>query len=110
VEFLHLPLDRTLRPIDERAASRGRFLGIDANDDIKDPVRLKPGTMVTVIGEVRGLSKARMDADTYEAPTLIIRDMTAWEREMGITQYPFGSPYVGYRPFVFWDSHRVAAE
>lgn len=107
VEILHLPLDTTLRPIDSPAASRGRFLAVDSHGDIKDAAALKKGTLVTVIGEIHDLVSTKLDQDTYEAPSLLIRDMTAWERGIGLTQYPPGTPFVGHRPFVFWDSRRV---
>lgn len=46
VEILHLPVDRTLRPIDAPTASKGRFLAIDAHGDITDADKLKKGTLV----------------------------------------------------------------
>ena len=110
VEILHLPMDRTLRPLDAPTSSRGRFLAIDAHGDITDADKLKKGTLVTVIGEVQGLRSAKLDQDRHDIPALLIRDMTAWEREIGRTTYPAASPFVGYRPFIFWDSRRVASE
>lgn len=110
VEIFQLPLDRTLRPLDSKAASKGRFLAIDAKQDMKEAGALKKGTLVTVIGEVRGVVPSRLDQDQYDAPALLIRDMTVWERRIGRTQYPLSSPFVGYRPFIFWDSRRVSGE
>jgi outer membrane lipoprotein len=110
VEVFHLPLDRTLRPLDAPTASRGRFIAIDGHGDIADADKLRKGTLVTVIGEVRGLMTIRVDQDTHDVPALLIRDMTAWERQIGRTTYGGASPFVGYRPFVFWDSRRVAGE
>lgn len=110
VEILQLPLDRTLRPIIEEAASRGRFVAVDSYEDIDNPSLLEEGTLVTVIGEVQGVVTRPMDHDRYQAPELIIRDMTAWERKSGITHYPMTSPLRGYRPFVFWDRQRVVSE
>ena len=110
VEILHLPVDRTLRPIDAPTASKGRFLAIDAHGDITDADKLKKGTLVTVIGEVQGLMSTKLDQDTHDIPALLIRDMTAWDRQVGRTTYPAGSPFTGYRPFIFWDSRRVAGQ
>lgn len=110
VEILHLPLDRTLRPVDAPTASRGRFLAIDPHGDINDASMLKKGTLVTVIGDIQGLVTTRLDQDTHETPALVIRDMTAWNPQIGRTRYPAGSPFVGYRPFVFWDSRRIAGQ
>lgn len=110
VEILYLPLDRTLRPLDAPTSSRGRFLAIDAHGDITDADKLKKGTLVTVIGEVKGLVSTKLDQDMVELPALFIRDMTAWERQIGRTHYSGASPFVGYRPFIFWDSRRVAGQ
>ena len=110
IEILQLPLDRTLRPVDSKPSSKGRFLAIDAQRDIKDAALLKKGTLVTVIGEVQGIVASPLDQDSYEAPALLIRDMTVWDRQIGMTRYPAGSPFIGYRPFVFWDSRRVAGQ
>jgi starvation-inducible outer membrane lipoprotein len=110
VEILHLPLDRTLRPLDAPTSSRGRFLALDAHGDITDADKLRKGTLVTVIGEVKGLISTTLDQDRHDIPALLIRDMTAWERQIGRTHYSGPSPFIGYRPFIFWDSRRVASE
>jgi starvation-inducible outer membrane lipoprotein len=110
VEILHLPLDRTLRPLDAPTASRGRFIAIDAHGDITDADKLREGTLVTVIGEVQGLVPATLDQDRHDIPALLIRDMTAWDHQIGRTHYSGASPFIGYRPFIFWDSRRVASE
>jgi outer membrane lipoprotein len=110
VELLHLPLDRVYRPLDTRTASRGRFLAVDRKNDIKDAALLKNGTLVTVIGEVREPVVRRLDQDSYEYPTLLIEDMTAWEPQPGMKHFSPNSPFEGYRPFVFWDSRRVSGQ
>jgi starvation-inducible outer membrane lipoprotein len=110
IQVLHLPLDRTLRPMEGRAGSRGRFVAIDRAGDIKDPSLLKPGTLVTVLGDVAQPSTIHIGQDTVQAPTLRIRDMTAWELEVGMGHIPFRSPFIGSRPYVFWDGERVASE
>jgi starvation-inducible outer membrane lipoprotein len=100
----------TLRPVEAPTASRGRFLAIDAHGDITDADKLKKGTLVTVIGRIQGLVSTKLDQDAHDIPALLIRDMTAWDRQVGRTTYSPGSPFIGYRPFIFWDSRRVAAE
>jgi starvation-inducible outer membrane lipoprotein len=100
--MLHLPLDRTLWPVEAPTASRGRFLAIDAHGDIPDADKLKKGTLVTVIGRIQGLVSTKLDQDTHEVPALLIRAMRAWDRQVGRTTYPPGSPFIGYRPFIFW--------
>lgn len=110
VEILHVPLDRVHRPVDAPTASRGRFMAIDANHAMKNPAALQKDTLVTVIGEVRGRVKATLDEAPYEYPTVVIKDMTAWEKERGIMRFPPGAPFIGYRPFIFWDSERVVGK
>jgi outer membrane lipoprotein len=110
VEILQVPLDRVFRPLDAPTASRGRFMAVDANRDMKDPAALRQDTLVTVIGEIRGRMKAALDEAAYDYPTVVIRDMTAWEKEPGIMRFPPGAPFVGFRPFIFWDSERVAGK
>lgn len=104
VEFTYLPLDRTLRPLTDSAASGGSFIGIDAASDITQPERLKPGALVTVLGEVR------RPLNDSAPPTLLIRDLTLWDLYMKSTLYPPGSQFKGSRPFVFWEGQRVATE
>lgn len=108
VEILQLPLDGVYRPIEAPTAPRGRFMAFDADHDMKNPSSLGKDTLVTVIGEVRGLVKAPLDQGLYEYPNIAIKDMTAWEKKPGIKQTPPGSHLVGFRPFIFWDSRRVA--
>lgn len=104
VDFTYLPLDRTLRPLPDNAASGGAFVGIDAARNITEPERLNAGAFVTVLGEVR------RPVQPGASPTLRIRDLTLWERYLKATPYPPGSPFKGSRPFVFWEGQRVAAE
>jgi outer membrane lipoprotein len=110
VEIMQVPLDRVFRPLDAPTASRGRFMAIDTNHEMKDPAALQKDALVTVIGEVRGRVKATLDEGRYEYPTIVIKDMTAWEKQPGITHFPPGSQFKGFRPFIFWDSRRVVGK
>ncbi len=107
IEMLHLPLDGVHCPIDAPTASRGRYIAVDTGHEIESPASLPKDTLVTVIGEVRGVINAPLDQGQYAYPRIAIRDMTAWERQTGIRHSPPGAQMHGYRPFVFWDSRRV---
>lgn len=106
VEILHLPLDRFLHPID--GPSTGRFSAIDTKQEMNDSAALQKDTLVTVIGEIRGRGQTAEQDPSDVHPLLLVRDMTAWQREVGTRAFPPGSPFTGSRPFLFWDSHRVA--
>ncbi|MDR4478952.1 MAG: Slp family lipoprotein [Nitrospira sp.] len=106
VEIMHLPLDRFLHPID--GPSTGRFSAIDTKQEMNDSAALQKDTLVTVIGEIRGRGQTAEGDPSDLYPTLLVRDMTAWQREVGTRNFPPGSPFTGSRPFLFWDSHRVA--
>ena len=108
VELLHVPLDAVFRPLDAPTASKGRFMAIDGDGAMKDPGALQKDTLVTVIGEIRARVEAPLDEGRYQYPAIVIQDMTAWEKQPGITHSPPGAQLRGFRPFIFWDSRRVA--
>jgi len=114
VEVLELPLNKDHIPLDNRAASRGRFLAVDSRGEIIDPAIFKEGSRVTVIGELLGIRTETHDQAAYDYPIVAIRDMTVWE-ERDRSIYPFtgyynyyGYGYYGYRPYIFWEGTRVA--
>lgn len=107
IEILHLPLDDVHCPIDAPTASRGRYMAVDRGREIESPASLPKDTLVTVIGEVRGVVNAPLDQGQYAYPHIAIRDMTAWEKQTGVRHTAPGAQMHGYRPFVFWDSRRV---
>ena len=87
---------------------KGRFMAIDGNGAMKESGTLPKDTLVTVIGEVRARVEAPLDESRYQYPAIVIQDMTAWEKQPSITHSPPGAPLQGFRPFIFWDSRRVA--
>ncbi len=107
IEIQEGPLDAFFRPLEAPTASRGRFLAVDTGQDVKDSSRLQKETFVTVIGEVLAPIRSAPDTGIDESPRLAIKDMTAWEKQPGIRHSPPGSQLVGFRPFTFWDGHRV---
>ena len=82
-------------------------MAIDAAQDINDPTLLRRDTLVTVIGEVGGRLTAAQDQGQYDYPLIVLKDMTAWQKQPAITHTPPGSPLVGFRPYIFLNSRRV---
>ena len=76
IEVLQLPLDGSLEPVGDRTKSLGRFLG-DARE--LDPAVLPPGTRVSIVGEVIGVTTMRLDESDYAYPTLIVKHVKVWE-------------------------------
>lgn len=105
VELQHLPLDDFFHPVITSSAER--YSAVDARQEMKNTAALQKDTLVTVIGQVRSRTTGAEDGLRDRSPTLVVRDMTAWQREVGMKSYAPGSPLVGTRPFVFWESQRV---
>jgi outer membrane lipoprotein len=78
IEVLQLPLDSSLRPVEDRMTSQGRFLGIKR--EFLDPATVPVGTPVTIIGEVIGTTTLPLDEIQYVYPTLEVRHITVWEK------------------------------
>jgi outer membrane lipoprotein len=78
IEVLQLPLDSSLRPIEDRTTSQGRFLAI--KKEFLDPATVPVGTPVTIIGEVIGTTTLPLDEIQYVYPTLEVRHLTVWEK------------------------------
>jgi outer membrane lipoprotein len=99
VEVLQLPLTQDLAPVMEGSQSEGRFVAFDTQQTI-----LEPGIPVTIVGEVKSSTQGHGGDRQYELPTLVIRDMTVWDKDKTVlaplTYY--GSPHgYGYRPYYF---------
>ncbi len=106
VELQYLPLDEFFHPV--ITSSTGRYSAVDGQQEMKNTGALQKDTLVTIIGQVRDRTTGAGDGLRDRSPTLVVRDMTAWQRELGLKSYAPGSPLIGTRPFVFWDSQRVA--
>ena len=108
IELLQLPLSDDNIPITDRSQSKGRFYAFDAGKEILDPATLTPGTPVTIVGEVTGAMTGKIGESDYQYPTLLIKDLTKWNKRDVRYRYPYyGYPYggaywYGARPFFFW--------
>lgn len=106
IEALSLPLSDELVPMTDKRESGGRFYAFDGGKEIVDPAVLKEGTPITVVGEVTGTTTGTIDKGTYVYPTLVIKDLTKWEKTEAPRfgyRYPYygGAYWGGYRPFFF---------
>jgi outer membrane lipoprotein len=108
LELLQLPLSDDHIPITDRSRSKGRFYAFDAGKEILDPATLQAGTPVTIVGEVTGAVNGKIGESDYQYPTLLIKDLTKWDKREVRYRYPYyGYPYggaywYGARPFLFW--------
>jgi outer membrane lipoprotein len=116
IEVLQLPLMDDLTPVIDRTESKGRFVAFDTGAEIVDPAILKEGTPVTIIGEVKSPTEGHVGESQYEFPTLVIRDMTVWNKDNAMRTanryyaYPAYGSYgygYGYRPYNFMTGSRV---
>ncbi len=78
LEVLQLPLDGSLEPVEPLTKSAGRFLAFQKQ--FLDPAILPPGTAVTVVGEVTGVTTLSLDEIEYDYPTLEIKALKVWPR------------------------------
>jgi outer membrane lipoprotein len=78
IEVLQIPLDSSLEPVSDRTTSQGRFLAIQK--EFLDPATVPIGTLVTIIGEVIGVTTLPLDDIQYNYPTLAVKHLKVWER------------------------------
>ncbi len=104
IEVLAQPLSDELVPMPDKSTSGGRFYAFDTGKELIDPAVLEKGTPITVVGEVTGSTEGKLDESTYMYPTVLIRDLTKWER-MDAPPFPRRYPYYGgyyWRPWGFY--------
>lgn len=77
LEVLQLPLDDSQRPVVTRTDSQGRFLAMEKA--FLDPAMFPPNTRVTIVGEVKGTTAAKLDEMDYQYPTVVIKYLHVWE-------------------------------
>jgi outer membrane lipoprotein len=83
---------------DESSASGGRFLATTPN--YLDSMIYKPGRLVALVGEVKGIRTMPLDEIEYTYPVIAISEIHVWNKSE-LYQYP--PPYY-YDPFYnpFW--------
>jgi len=104
IEVLAQPLSDELVPMPDKVTSGGRFYAFDRGEQLIDPAVLEKGTLITVVGEVTGSTEGTLDQSTYTYPTVLIRDLTKWEK-MDAPPFPRRYPHYGgfyWRPWGFY--------
>ncbi|MER3422895.1 MAG: hypothetical protein C4293_06355 [Nitrospiraceae bacterium] len=86
LEVLQFPLEGSLRPIPDRAASQGRFIAI--TKDFLDPATLSGNVPVTIVGEVTGTTTQRLDETEYTYPTIEMRHLKVWDDQLTYARRP----------------------
>jgi outer membrane lipoprotein len=93
---LQRPLSSELVP-QEDEDSLGRFVAMDVDKHVIDPAVLKDNAFVTVVGEVMGSDRIRIDEVKDEVPTLRVKHVTVWDRDRSHPSYGYLYPYTyGY--------------
>lgn len=93
VEILELPIDAANIPASDRLRSGGRFLAVQ--DTFLDPATVPAGTLVTVVGVVKGLVTRPLDDSEYAYPVIEISHLTDWTAVMN--RGPGGTNWVALR-------------
>ena len=100
VEVLHIPLSGDLVPEAEQSTSQGRFIAVDVdNRHIIDPAVLDDQRLITVVGEVQGVTTITVDEVDMQVPRLIVKHVTVWDRDLAGNAY---RPYEGYYAPYAW--------
>lgn len=99
IEVLQLPLNADYEPTVVRTESQGRFLALA--QELLDPATIREGTVVTLVGEVTGARRDRLDEVEYRYPTFGVKHLYVWpsgygaERQSGFSIGVFGGMGVG---------------
>ena len=79
LDLHRLPLTDEYVPISVRTTNRDRFLAVCSGADLLDPEILRPGTTLTIVGEVKGSQSIRIGDRDQAVPVFDIRDLTIWD-------------------------------
>ncbi len=79
LKLLQLPLDGSNEPVDDRMSSQGRFFAFESS--FLDPATLPLNTRVTLVGEVEGVTEAKLDEMVYRYPILTIKHLHVWPEQ-----------------------------
>ena len=105
MEVLHLPLTKEFYPRVEPQAGPGRCIARCSSQGQIDSDTIKPDTVITIVGEVRGSQPVMKSQDTQSIPVLAAKDLAirgkdgnggAPSTRAGVWYSPFHVPY-GYR-------------
>jgi outer membrane lipoprotein len=77
LEVLHLPLNRSTRPISVLRDSQGLFIAMDS--PTSPAARVAPGAVITVVGEVVKPERPGGSTVTGSAPHVHVKHLHVWE-------------------------------
>lgn len=98
IEVIQVNLDSAGRPQDDFQNSGGRFLA--QTGYFVDPAIYQAGTIVTMVGQVKGKKVRQLDAVTYTYPLLTIQELHLWRASE--LYGPYGDyPYPPYNYYYF---------
>lgn len=89
LEVIQLDLLKNGIP-DELSHSGGRFMVISS--ELVDPVIYRPGKLVTMIGEVKGVVVQKLESVDYPYPLVSVRELRLFRPSEPFPTYP-GNPY-----------------
>lgn len=75
---------------DESSQSGGRFLAVSS--ELLDPVIFRPGSFVTIIGEIKGKKIQKLESVDYPYPLISVKEMRIFRASEPFATYP-NNPY-----------------
>lgn len=75
---------------DESSPSAGRFLAV--NSELIDPVIYRPGSLVTIVGAVKGKKIQKLEGVDYPYPLISIKELRLFRASEPFATYP-NNPY-----------------
>ncbi|MER3423643.1 MAG: hypothetical protein C4293_10820 [Nitrospiraceae bacterium] len=76
----------------EWSRSEGRFLAVQGAESL-DPATIEAGTLITVVGEVKGAETKSLDESQYTYPVLEVKHLVDWRKVMPPRYSGYGGPY-----------------
>ena len=112
IEVLQIPLSSDLVPEEGPETSMGRFIAMDFEEHIVNPAVLEDIRLITVVGEVVGSTRIKIDDIDTQVPRLTVKHITVWDRDHLRAYYPYRGYYQpydwGYRKYYgypyYWSS------
>jgi outer membrane lipoprotein len=78
LEIVQVPINNRGR-ITSTDRSAGRFIALD--EKFRDPAVYRPGRLITLVGQVAGSRKGRIDEVDYLYPVLTVSELRLWSPE-----------------------------
>jgi outer membrane lipoprotein len=95
IYVLELPLHRGEQPVDNNAASGGRFIAV--NPGPVEPNTYPAGSLITVAGELNGVRNERLQNLIFPYPVLDVKQVHLWSGRQRDDHYFFYGAGAGWR-------------